>query len=78
MPVTQADYDKYSRCRHCGSEDLDLRSHKPGWRPKLKQSYYFTHWFTCQECGTYYLLESCKRSVDQQAFGPIQTDLFPP
>lgn len=47
-------------CRHCRTPVV-LRRHKPGWRPKLKQAYFFEWWFSCPSCHAAYMVAKAQR-----------------
>jgi hypothetical protein len=60
-------------CWHCGTPVL-RREHRPNWKPKKRQPYYFKWWFYCWKCKAVYHVEEAKHwlmaqpqpNVDQQ------------
>jgi hypothetical protein len=48
-------------CRHCQTPVVK-RTHKPQWKPKSDQPYYFLYWFVCPNrmCKAIYMVESAK------------------
>lgn len=49
-----------SICRKCVSGSLKKCTHKPDWKPKKGQPYYFKYWFKCRQCLTIYMVEEAK------------------
>ncbi len=37
-------------CPRCQEFQLTWKEHRPGWRPKPAQPYYFSRWLKCGEC----------------------------
>lgn len=50
-------------CRKCGTPVVK-RTHKPNWKPKEKQPYYFMWWLKCLGCKNIYMVESAKVFTD--------------
>lgn len=48
-----------ARCLHC-SGSVEGREHKPGWKPRCNQPYYFKRWLKCNKCSAVYHFESEK------------------
>lgn len=49
-------------CRKCGTPVV---KRKPKRKHRSGQSYYYEYYLQCPECGTIYMVEDAKRSVDQ-------------
>lgn len=60
------------RCRNCNTPVIK-KTHKPNWKPKRSQPYYFDYWFKCLGCGNLYMVESAKRWVGDHK--PAQREL---
>ena len=49
-------------CRHCNT-GVVICHHKPAWKPKPNQAYYYDYWLKCPACRTIYMVESAKRNT---------------
>jgi ribonuclease HI len=52
-------------CRKCGTPVV---RRVPKRKKKPSQSYYFEYYLQCPNCGTTYMVEEAKRSIDQASF----------
>jgi uncharacterized protein with PIN domain len=52
-------------CRKCNTPVIE-QVHKPNWKPKPNQSYYFTKWLYCSGCKTVYYLDKFRVFTDSK------------
>lgn len=46
-------------CRHCDGKVI-RKEHKPEFKPRPNQPYYFRYWFKCVKCKALYMVEAAK------------------
>jgi ribonuclease HI len=51
-------------CRKCGTPVVRK---VPKRKPKPDQAYYYEYYLQCPECGTTYIVDAAKRSIDQKS-----------
>ena len=62
VPITKVG----EKCRHCDGRVIEAE-HKPGFKPRPMQPFYFKRWLKCPKCHAIYHMESEKVYTSPEA-----------